>query len=116
MKLTDLKPKFIYYDNALSYTMDEPVGVTFDCPKCIGENRHRVFVYFATLDEVGKPLSFTRKVGLRDEPVWARSGNGFHDMTLRPSVVAWRRTPPPTREAMIQCWHGFITNGEVTDV
>lgn len=36
-------------------------------------------------------------------PRWAVSGTGLHDLSLSPSVAVGKP----------ECWHGFITNGEV---
>lgn len=79
----------------------EAQGVEFDCPKCA--NGHRIAVAFAgrgVLDHQASRAKDGRPTR------WAVSGTGFADLSLSPSVDCTRSDP--------NCWHGFITNGEVT--
>lgn len=41
---------------------------------------------------------------------WMMAGTGLHDLTLSPSIDIGRSQPGGS------CWHGFITNGQVTSV
>ena len=131
-KLPDLDPKFIRYEDRVE-TWDEidgdadtrrergcpthsvtgtkeyqvPVeslsnaqGILFQCPKCHSIDGHYCSVTFSdkgvadhqgTHNSKGKP---TR---------WMVSGNGFHDLTIMPSI-----------QLEGGCnWHGYISNGEV---
>jgi len=86
------------------------VGVSFLCPcatctaKRTGNSDEdwylRVFVGFSN------PLDGGPAYDPRPGAQWARTGDTFETLTLRPSIL---RTPP------FGCgWHGFVTNGEVT--
>ena len=46
----------------------------------------------------------TNKNEGKDRPRWQMSGTGLHDLTLQPSIDVGDPT----------CWHGYITNGEVS--
>ena len=72
----------------------EAVGIHFDCPCGCA---HPVFVSFAN------PADGLGQVGTA--PGWQRSGEKFETLTLTPSI---QRVMPTA------CWHGFVTNGEVT--
>lgn len=81
------------------------MGVSFLCP--IHRN-HRFAVGFAVPLDGGTPLSGHRFL-------WERKGETFDTLTLGPSVDA-SGGGGSTNLNNIQtpCWHGFITNGEVT--
>ena len=77
------------------------MGVSFDCPKCERQYNHRLAVYFTNpLD--GGPKVWRYGV---EEFLWNRSGDTFETLTLSPSIN-WLEGH----------WHGFIKNGEVTNV
>lgn len=107
MKLIELDPRFLHYNHDDSWqefpTLEQAQGIIFDCPKCTGEKSHSVAVSFrdrgvldhqGSHDSEGKPSR------------WQVSGTGFHDLTLQPSIDLTHSLP--------DCWHGFITAGEVT--
>ncbi len=83
------------------------MGISFDCPV---HRTHRLAVAFAN------PVDGGQKMTGQSGPKywWQRTGETFDDLTLGPSIDAsdciWRH------DGTIQtpCWHGFITNGEVT--
>lgn len=98
MKLTELDPSFrLYRDNALgkSDTFIEAQGILFDCPVC--KDGHKILVWF---DGRNVPPQ------AEPSPRWRASGTGLTDLTIQPSINCNTDTN--------NCWHGFITNGEVT--
>jgi hypothetical protein len=76
------------------------MGISFDCPLHVAFNipvhsRHRINIFFAN------PMD-----GLPPEhgvPLWQRGGASFKALTVS-----------PTGNARPECWHGLITNGEIT--
>jgi hypothetical protein len=93
MKLSDLHPKELNHG-----------FIQFDCP--LG-HPHRLLV---PTDKAFVPNA------------WDRSGQFPDTLTLRPSILAHQGSPtdPDVRadeyERASTCgWHGFITNGEVTN-
>lgn len=116
MKLTDLEPEFLRYDAAdqdgthTSYrrvgSIEEANGLQFVCPKCLTANGYeRAGVHSVHCWCVGVPLD----VGLVGPGRWILVGTGFADLTLN---------APNSRSVQIIggcAWHGFITNGDVTD-
>lgn len=104
MKLTDLKPWFLRFngDNLSEVpTLSQAQGVMFRCPVCAGG--HQVMVAFknrGVLDHQGTHAKDGRPTR------WEVSGTSLADLTLKPSVDCTPSDP--------NCWHGFITNGEVT--
>jgi len=68
-------------------------GIWFLCPKGCG---HRVLVWFKDRGVPGN---------LRPSPRWIATGASLDDLTTKPSI-----------QIVGGCaWHGFITNGEVTN-
>lgn len=113
MKLIDLEPEFIRF-NELEHegiiktclqeveTLAEAQGVFLDCPVC--QRSHSIMIAFAdrgVLDHQG-----TRSTDGRPTRWTVAGGTGLHDLTLTPSIDCTPSNP--------SCWHGFITNGEVT--
>lgn len=99
MKLADLNPEWVGYggegvfQNGAPVPRRERVGISFDCP-CGCE--HPVHVCFSNpVDGQGQ----VHKIA------WERSGDTFENLTLTPSIQ---------REFPARCWHGHVTNGEVT--
>ena len=99
MRLTELEPQFrtdIRKDGKIFLgkvdTFAEAQGITFTCPRCA--NGHWIGVWFKD-----------KGASAEAEPLhrWAATGTGYDDLTLTPSINAGSN-----------CWHGFITNGEVT--
>lgn len=82
-------------------TFAEAQGLRMQCPVC---RNHGFAVAFAgrgvldhhgSHDRDGKPSR------------WQVSGTGFNDLTLKPSIDLTSAQRP-------NCWHGFVTNGDVT--
>jgi hypothetical protein len=102
VRLNDLVPRWVgergangHWDGHL-YIYDTErsgMGITFDCPLHL---KHRLAVMFANPIDGGTPMT--------DHNLWQRTGETFDDLTLSPSIDASQHG----------CWHGFITNGEVT--
>lgn len=96
MRLSELHPDWYGWHGEAGR-----IGVTFDCPvHLLG---HRVYVPFANPLE-GRPE-------VRNH-LWQRVGETFETLTLTPSVNYQLYDNGQPRDPT--CWHGFITNGEVT--
>lgn len=119
MKLTELDPHWVLisrWDDANGtqhFTLGDASkrhggGISFRCPvhwkhcSACGQSlptAHRIVVWFEN------PID-----GLPPEALvphrWVRTGETFETLTLTPSVNVQVADP--------SCWHGFITNGEVT--
>lgn len=81
-------------------TLAEAQGLRAKCPVC---RNHGFAVSFAgrgVLDHHGSHDRDGRPSR------WQVSGAGYHDLTLSPSVDLTGPVRP-------NCWHGFITNGEI---
>lgn len=107
MKLAELDPDLFRFEerDGSTYlhkvqTVAEAHGVDFECPKCRG---HHVMVTFR---DRGVPDHLGTRSSDGTPTRWAASGAGVNDLTLSPSVDCTPSNP--------NCWHGFITNGEVT--
>jgi hypothetical protein len=102
MRLTELNPEFVgsggegVTRNGVPLPRREGVALNFDCPCGCGTGP--ICIMFKNpLD--GKPAD---DYGL---PSWNRTGEDFETLTLTPSI-----------QRRCRCdWHGFITNGEVTN-
>ena len=100
MRLTELNPRWYGW-----YSEGGRIGIIFDCPVHRGTPaEHACAVPFANPIE-GRPES-DRKY------LWQRTGDTFDTLTLTPSVDYTKLDNGELRDAT--CWHGFITNGEVT--
>ncbi len=125
MRLTDLEPTFLTVSFPIdTWTVVDDLGTTsektgprqhhhhvaelagaqgvmFLCPKCTAAGGaggvHQVLVWFRD-----------RGVPAEAEPApgrWVVSGSGYGDLTLSPSI-----------DIKEGCkWHGYVTNGEVTN-
>jgi len=99
MKLTDLNPRWIGRDGTFTPdASDGGCGVAFDCPGC---RKHTIAVHF------DKPLDGGRARSTRS---WDRTGETFDTLTLTPSIL---ESISNGAGALIECWHGFVTNGEI---
>lgn len=104
MKLTDLNPHFIGSGGEGVYDKDgnpvperHGVGIVFDCP-CGNSECPALYVGFSNPKDGGPPLE-------GPQPKWSRSGDTFEDISLTPSIL---RTS--------HCgWHGYVTNGQITN-
>jgi hypothetical protein len=100
MKLTDLNPSWVGYGGEGMMMNSQPIprrertAIEFDCP-CGCD--HRVCIPFANPEDGQGPVYS----GLG----WQRTGETFDDLTLTPSIQ---------RELPARCWHGYVTNGEVS--
>jgi len=86
--LADLEPRFVV-------AQGRRVGVSFACPAC---GVHRVSVNVDPPFDAGRPAAHPHQ----------RTGESFADLTLTPSVVAYRRDRFGNAR---ECWHGHITAG-----
>lgn len=106
MKLIDLDPH---------WTCDtigrHGQGISFECPV---HHNHRLAVAFANPLDGGERI----KLG-KSQYYWLRNGLTFDDLTLGPSIDASANKADVSLDNVghIQtpCWHGFITNGEITN-
>lgn len=96
MKLTDLNPRWSYWSH-----LPGRIGVNFDCPV---HRNHRVYVPFANPLDDGLPEVRRH--------LWTRTGDTFETLSLSPSVDYTKYDNGATRDPT--CWHGHVTNGEVT--
>lgn len=119
-RLTDPWFECEFYSNATAnshrlqgQTIEGSQGIFLSCPCCygttepVGDKRpHHLMIPFANprnapqLPDDHGPTSRDGKT----HPRWMMIGNGLHDLTLTPSVDVGKDS----------CWHGHITNGEVT--
>jgi hypothetical protein len=103
MKLLDLNPSFIRYDDRGSWvvvnSIQEAQGISFDCPVC---RNHGVSVSFVDDTLPSRYGTYEKKTG---KPMrWKVTGTGLHDMTIIGEVDV---------EHVKHCWHGHIRNGQV---
>lgn len=120
MKLTELNPRWVGAGGeGVSDKDGNPVperhgvGLSFDCPcascaaKRTGNEESdfylRVFVGFANPLDGGPPHD------PRPGAQWQRTGDTFETLTLTPSIQRHRVGDGGCD------WHGFVTNGEVTN-
>lgn len=103
MRLVDLEPRgvldadIVIGGRNVHDTDRDGMGLSFNCPCCLGSPRAtRLAVFFANPMD-GKPPS-------DDHKLWQRTGDTFETLTLTPSIDASEHGH----------WHGFIRNGEVT--
>lgn len=117
MKLLDLQPQFVRYEEREGGlkiyhvnvdTIDEAQGIEFLCPRCLREmggtvGTHRIVCW-----------STTRGVPDRARPGpgrWLMLGTGYRDLTLERENGRSRSV-----HLLSGCnWHGYVTGGEVTD-
>lgn len=109
MRLADLEPQFVGAGGEGISDKDgnpvprrEGVALVFKCPcginhDSIGES-DLICLHFSNPLDGGSPLE---RVG----HTWERTGDTFDTLTIRPSI-----------QRLTGCrWHGFITDGEVTN-
>lgn len=87
------------------------MGLSFDCPV---HRDHKLAVMFSN------PVDGLSRCD-KCKYTWNRTGETFETMTLGPSIDASGNLtdvggPNGGNVGMVQtpCWHGYITNGEVT--
>lgn len=100
MRLLDLEPRYFVRGEG-----QEPVGISFDCPCCVGKGNQSRLAIAIHLDgtnfdpDPDNPQQFQS-----GETVWTITGGStFADISLDPSVDASKSGH----------WHGHITNGEI---
>jgi hypothetical protein len=100
MKLTDLDPRYFVKDGST-----HPVGITFDCPCCVGTARAVRLAIALHLDGTNfDPEPANPQQLPSNEIVWTIAGGAtFADISITPSIDASKD----------KHWHGFITNGEI---
>lgn len=109
MKLTDLNPRRFTTAGAEVTGSKIDVGITFDCPCCVGTDRAmRLAVHVSPpwdpLHQVDAWLQGNASLLYpNDRKVWGRAGDDWDSLTLTPSIDASQHGH----------WHGFITNGEI---
>jgi len=113
VNLTDLNPRWIDAPDR------QGLGVTFDCPCCVGTARAvRIAVVFTNPLDGGEPVPLTPRVlwpllwPKDGEPRvttappgthWQREGGDFETLTLHPSVDG----------SASGHWHGFLRGGGI---
>lgn len=115
MKLLELQPQFLrIVEPGRSEVVDaiaDAQGVRFLCPKCFRENGGPVHTHGV--------ICWSRSRGVADDVApgpgrWAMHGTSLADLTLDAEADAKKKR----RSVLLTggCgWHGFVTNGEVTD-
>ena len=119
MRLTDLEPEFVSYEDTGEHkyihhvkTLAEAQGIMFLCPKCFVANNGRVGTH--------RVLCWSRSAGASEhaEPRpgrWQMVGTGLDDLTLNGDMIGMPGTGARSIQLLSGCqWHGFVTNGEVT--
>jgi len=113
MQLNELKPKFIRYEktfegefNIVVETIEECQGIRFLCPHCFIENKGSIGTH--------QIICWSSLRGITDDVRprpgrWCITGTGFDDLTLGAE-------PGKSRSVLIKSdWHGYITNGMITN-
>jgi len=105
LKLVDLEPRWTVGSDEDCHVDRQGMGIGFNCP--IHRN-HRLVVFFSNPIDGGQPCKSVQFL-------WGRTGETFETLTLKPSIDA-SSNAVQFGDGMIQtpCWHGFVTNGEVT--
>jgi hypothetical protein len=100
MRLVDLEPRYFVRGEG-----GHPVGITFDCPCCVGKEHGSRLAVAIHMDgtnfdpDPDNPQQFET-----GETIWTvASGDSFDNISLTPSVDA----------SGAGHWHGYITGGEI---
>jgi hypothetical protein len=113
MRLIDLEPRFYRVAAPGRWqrveTISEAHGIRFLCPKCFKANGGSVGTHSV--------ICWSRSRGTPDDepPLpgrWAIVGTGFEDLTLNADPPSGARSVALSGGCQ---WHGFVTNGDVTD-
>lgn len=100
MKLTELNPRWWAFEAA-----GPRVGLSFDCPHCRIE-RLAVAFHHRGHEAIEDASILAHHYNGNGGYIWTLNGqDDFATLTLTPSIDASRTGH----------WHGFITNGEVTN-
>jgi len=118
-KLTDLEPEFLRHekrDDGHTYhvhvdSIDKAQGIMFLCPACFKANKGKVGTH--------RILCWSSSRGITEdvEPKpgrWRLDGTSTADLTLNAEHPGGARSVLLTGKGGCE-WHGFITNGLVTD-
>jgi hypothetical protein len=111
MRLGDLSPRLMRIITPNKHYQDvdalaDAQGVLFLCPKCFVANNGPIGTHSVLCWFLGRGVLDTEK------PLpgrWNALGAGLHDLTLQAGSSSILLTGEGCR------WHGFITNGAVTD-
>lgn len=109
MKLRDLNPE-------LTGTLDAG-AVWHDCPVCKGDDAHSVRTPVTRQpfhEESYTPLAHWKNGTERKRKFWQATGEFPDTLTLSPSINIVEVDPDTGAVIRTRCWHGFISNGEVT--
>jgi hypothetical protein len=103
VNLADLNPRWQGLNTAAKIAASIRIGMTFDCPCCVGTERAiKLGVRFRNAIDPDNLLADT---GWRAaEPAWDRQGETFDTLSLVPSVDASNQGH----------WHGTISSGKAT--
>lgn len=93
---TEMREHAVHVD-----TLAEAQGIRLKCPVC---RTHVLGVAFRDRGVLDHQGSHDRN---GNPSRWQVSGTGLDDLTLKPSIDLTGPSRP-------NCWHGFITNGEIT--
>lgn len=108
MRLTELEPEWVCDATPTSYRRTESFadaqGLLFACPAHFKKNgglvgTHMILIWFA---DRGAPAECWPKARWR-----ISGGDSFENLSVSPSIDLTRGDPDE--------WHGFITNGEITN-
>lgn len=109
MRLSELNPEL---DGTL-----EAGAVWHDCPVCKGDAAHRVRtpVTRRPFHEVSyDPPEFWKNGAERKRKFWQASGEFPETLSLSPSINIVEVNPDTGQVIKTRCWHGHISNGNVT--
>ena len=115
MRLTELEPQFYKrLDDKLSQQVDsitEADGIRFLCPVCWKKNGGPVGTHAILCWNPSVPQTTTPKGGR-----WNLVGTGYHDLSLvaGSSSVLIHGSEEEKAKGIVEHWHGFVQNGEVT--
>lgn len=97
MRFAELDPHWFVLESG-----GQRCGLTFDCPHC---KTTRLAVAFHRSGFEAIDDEYIRAHSQETQHIWTESGADFESLTLSPSVDA----------SAAGHWHGFVTNGEVTN-
>lgn len=100
MRLVDLDPRYFVRKEG-----GHPVGITFDCPCCVGTPRGSRLAIALHMDGTNfDPDPANAQQFETGDTVWTiTAGDDFTNLSVTPSVDA----------SDAGHWHGYITNGEI---
>jgi len=111
VRLTDLEPVLVQHQvrdgrrwNIPVHGVAEAHGVLFLCPTCWTKNGGPVGTHgvLVTFNGRGVPNELGSQSRNGGPSRWSAAGETVHNLTLQPSIDC-------------ECWHGYVTAGEVTN-